>query len=239
MIKQPNSEHQSVEDVHIDNDKGIVSFKRNYFFSSFKWTVYPFQRDRFALVFITSSDFLKNTRLFQQIKHAFLDPPILSALNLHDASIKLCDFTTPLEQLKTQLAIFDLTPTAEFKSVCSDAIPAPSVDSSLSWLRLLEIQRILIPNLMMKTDDPTSQMNYSHTIWLASKFDQVPTILRSSAHMMIATSPSEINSLLESKTGIKELVSSSDLSFIVTSTLFRDMELMTIPNYQIGPSRAL
>ena len=32
MIKQPSSEHQSVEDVHIDNDKGIVSFKRNYFF---------------------------------------------------------------------------------------------------------------------------------------------------------------------------------------------------------------
>jgi hypothetical protein len=223
-----DKEQKLIEDVKVNSAEGIVSFKRNYYFTPFRWPVYPFQRNKFALVFITSPDFLQTTTLFTQIKHAFMDMPPLLASNLHDASVKMCDLTTPVEEMKNRLAILDLTPTTEFKQVCNEVIPAPPVHSSLLWLQLLEIRRILMPNLMTKTNDPLSQLNYSYTIWLASKLDQVPTVLRSSAHMIIATTPAEINSLLEFRTGIKEITSETPVSFVITNTLSRDLELMTI-----------
>jgi hypothetical protein len=225
-----DKEQKLIEDVKVNGAEGIVSFKRNYYFTPFKWPVYPFQRNKFALVLITSPDFLQDTTLFTQIKHAFMDIPPLSASDLHDASIKMCDLTTPVEEMKNRLAIFDLSPTTEFKQVCDEVIPTPPVHSSLSWLQLLEIRRVLMPNLMMKTNDPLSQLNYSYTIWLASKLDQVPIVLRSSAHMIIATDPVEINALLDFKTGIKEMVTDTPVSFITTNTISRDLELMTINN---------
>lgn len=225
-----DKEQKLIEDVKVNGAEGIVSFKRNYYFTPFKWPVYPFQRNKFALVLITSPDFLQNTTLFTQIKHAFMDMPPLSASDLHDASIKMCDLTTPVEEMKNRLAIFDLSPPTEFKQVYNEVIPVPPVHSSLSWLQLLEIRRVLMPNLMMKTNDPLSQLNYSYTIWLASKLDQVPIVLRSSAHMIIATDPVEINALLDFKTGIKEMVTDTPVSFITTNTISRDLELMTINN---------
>lgn len=223
-------EQKLIEDVKVNGAEGIVSFKRNYYFTPFKWPVYPFQINKFALVLITSPDFLQDTTLFTQIKHAFMDMSPLSASDLHDASTKMCDLTTPVEEMKNRLAIFDLSPTTEFRQVCSEVIPAPPVHSSLSWLQLLEIRRVLMPNLMMKTNDPLSQLNYSYTIWLASKLDHVPIVLRSSAHMIIATDPVEINALLDFKTGIKEMVTDTPVSFITTNTISRDLELMTINN---------
>lgn len=221
-----------IEDIKVDNIQGTISFKRTYFFTPFKWNIYPFQKDRFAIVLITSPSFLRETTLFSQIKNAFLNPCLISASNVREASLKIGNLSASAEQLKNQLAIFDLTETTEFKTICDKVIPVPPIDPSLSWLQLLEIRRTLMPNLMIKSNDSSSQLNYSYTIWLATKLEQVPIVLRSSAHMMIATFPEGINALLHSTTGINEIASDIPISLIVTNTLSRDIELMTVPNYR-------
>lgn len=220
----------TISDIQLNQEKGIVTYQKSYSISPFLFPSYPSSKMRSCIAIISPPQYLQNSRLFEFIRNAFPNFETLkNCQNLRDALTQMSDPNKSAKILSKQLGIFDLTPDDKFKNIIPDIIPT-SQDVSIKYLFSHEILRILVPNLVFGKFQPESDdRSYSHTIWIASKFSELPEIIRTNSHFIFITEPEDTKIYTQKYFGIEILIS-PDMIFSICSTLSQDPQLMNLPN---------
>ena len=220
--------------VSLDKGAGVVTYTRQYNIAPFAWRAYPHQKERFCVVLITSPEYLRSSRLLSFVLNAFLEPRFIAAPGLSDAVRQIGDLGSERDQLRAQVALFDLSEGQRFAGIHPSLIPART-NTPATWLERHQQLRAILPNWLLQR--PNSQVwdkNFSHTLWLASNIAEVPRVLLTNAHMIMLTEPVDIKTFTTDRLGAANATVSSDVIFAVSSTLSQDVQLMTLPKDQMA-----
>jgi hypothetical protein len=219
----------SISDIKLDQDKGTVTYHKSYTVFPFSFPVYPESKMRFCLTIISNSQYLQTSRLFEFIRNAFPNFITLkNCSNLGDALKQLSDPNKSSDILSKQLAIFDLSSGNQFGKMIPDIIPA-SDDVPLHPLISHQMLRILAPNITFGKFQPNdSDRSYSYTIWIASKFSELPEIIRTNSHFTFITEAEDVKLYAEKYFHMDPHIP-TDSIFSVCSTLTQDPQIMIVP----------
>lgn len=219
----------TISDIQLDQEKGTVTYRKSYSVSPFMFPLYPDSKMRFCITIISPPQYLQNSKLFEFVRNAFPNFETLkNCRNFREVLNQMSDPNKSAKILSKQLGIFDLTPDDKFKNIIPDIIPT-SEDISLKHLFSHQILRILVPNLVFgKFQSDSNDRSYSHTIWIASKFSELPEIIRTNSHFIFITEQEETKLYTQKYFGT-EIIMAPDTIFSVCSTLMQDPQLMHLP----------
>lgn len=221
--------------VTVDNSTNQVKYVREFHLSSFSLNVFPQDMDRFCIVIIGErSPLTKNILTF--VLNTFMEEKIISPTPGEEPRKQamkvigeLSDLKKDPEELKKQLAIIDLTADNHFNGIHPSVIRFHD-SASVKWQRNMMIKKILFPNSLTKSADTHCDKNFSHTIWLAEKVDEVPQVLNTNSHLVFLTENKSISEFFLKKLGLEmKKVIEEDFMLILSSTLKPDFQIMSVP----------
>lgn len=218
------------QEITLDKSSGHVIYKRNYTIEPFRWAIYPNKKDRFCAIIIADPEYLKSSRLFEFVFNSFVNSQIIEAENISQSLKLIIDRNDEQEKIQKQVAIFDLSIGGKFVEIRPEIIP---VDSS-SWHIRHQILRSLFPNWFLAHPNKNTNNNYSHTIWLASTFNEVPAVIWTHSNIAFITEPESITSYMINKLrSTNPSTVASDIIFAISNSLEQNAVLMSMPKKQL------
>jgi len=220
--------------ITVDNSTNQVKYVREFHLSPFSLNVFPQDMDRFCIVIIGEKSLLTK-KILTFVLNTFMDEKLISPtpgeepLKQAMKVIKeLSDLKKDPEEMKKQLAIIDLTSDNHFNGIHPSVIRFHD-SASLKWQRNMMIKKILFPNSLTKSADNYCDKNFSHTIWLAEKVDEVPQVLSTNSHLVFLTVNNSISEFFMKKLGLEmKKVIEEESMLVLSSTLKPDLQIMSV-----------
>jgi hypothetical protein len=222
----------------------VRKYTREFAITPFVLPVFPCDRDRFAIVIVSSpkSPILKN--LIQFVLNSYIEETnlITSEIsvdpNLYKVKKEFSNMSDTNEQLKNKLALLDLSFDNQFKNTDHAMISSSYKELTQSkekyngtkWLYNHIIKHILIPNTLLQNTNPVGDWSkhYSHTVWFASSIDEVPSVLWDNAHMIFITEGEEISNFIKQRLGA-DYKMNDEYILAIAFTLRADIKIMMLP----------
>lgn len=195
---------------------------KEYNLTPFLYNIFPFQKDRFCIIIISqhNNDLCKN--LLQYILNSFLDEEIVE--NCNDLYQLKREFETGD---KNKMAIIDISPDNRFKSIHDHVI---EFDKTLytKWTKNFLILRAIFPNILRSKFVQKNTTHFSHTIWLASSFDDVPECLYTNRNIVFIIDQNQINYLFNVKLRVQRHVTVNNAILCVDILAKKDIQFATM-----------
>lgn len=204
-----------------------INNTREFSITPFYLQVFPSQLNRFCTVILSPPGNPLLSGTLQLILNSFSNPSIVKADSAYTASAQ---FTCRTGDLNSKVALVDLC--GAFTNIHPNIV---QFDPTLSsWIRNHYYRNLIIPNNLLQTGVPGDwDKNYSHTIFFAREYNDIPQVILTNTHLVFCISPDLIRSYLRRKIGIE--ISNIDLDVViaVTSTLRSNTQIMSIPSKRL------
>lgn len=229
-------------DPIVNKETDTVQYTRSFSISPFIMSIFPDQRDRFAIIILAKAATPVVTNLVQYLLNCHTDPDIATvddSMPSWKTSQCFADLSQSVEDLRKKVAIVDLTPNRVFRDTHANAIGFYDSHNP-AWLHNMHIRRTCMPNTMTAGCQGEHHKNYSHTIWLVDSLEHLPRPLVSQAQMVFLVDNSLATDYFSKYMGVQKLLPVSENHIlVVATTIYTDISIMTLDPIRFSPPESV